>query len=785
MTLEEFYQQHGLPMDLPLDGEIHKFPLLGTLDGWLIGKRLPSGGLSVTANSWILKSRGNPNWVYDGADESGKLPSPEEIAAYKKEAEAKKLQRNWEAKRISEAFLRTAKPITSHPYLTKKGLPDGESYGCFELGDGLVVPLGQYSKGHWGYQIISPDGDKKFLPGSKLKGSYHLLLCEDGGTGDYPVIFCEGLATGASLWHALDKHCTVIVCFNASNMVAVTTDYKERSKDWKHQDPLIFAADNDQWTEGNPGLTSAMKAQEVMGRGSVLFPPFPNDQLEKLTDFNDWHVALGLDSLKALLQTLQESSESTATSENSLNGEPIAHELGAIQLMPLKWVKSEDGKPPRKPAQDTVATALYSAYGRLLMREKADVFVWRGTHWKELDPRDFKHFIRRAAQTLMKRSANDKDLNAYYNLLLDKLDTVPEGQSFYKQLVNVANFQDGTLWMLGQGSGLHLEFKPHNSHDLITWALPYKYKAPRPANLIWDEWLERTFNNDPDRAGKVQALRMLAGACLIPMKPCLGFFYGPAGTGKSTFAKIAMRFVGENNYSSLPPEEMEGFMLETMINKRVNIVTDIAGGRVDKGIFKRFHDTMEVTINRKQRTGVKARLPALHLFCGNELPMGMDLVTNAMDRRVAIIEMLNALPADQMEDSIEERILAAGSGAILDFCEQGLKELCARGGKYLNPESGKAVLESHKKENPVREFIAAIENGDVLHEGATLEIVADLKISKPILGKLFCEHVLGATTQNKKIKWMLYRDMTKLGYKTVASRGTDYYVGVGIRGPGF
>ena len=55
---------------------------------------------------------------------------------------------------------------------------------------------------------------------------------------------------------------------------------------------ITIAADNDQWTEGNPGLTKARQAA-AMTRAKVIYPDFTGmDTSSHPTDFNDY-VRLG------------------------------------------------------------------------------------------------------------------------------------------------------------------------------------------------------------------------------------------------------------------------------------------------------------------------------------------------------------------------------------------------------------------------------------------------------------------------------------------------------------
>src|SRR5699024_5600705 len=68
---------------------------------------------------------------------------------------------------------------------------------------------------------------------------------------------------------------------------------------------MTVAADNDQWTEGNPGLKAARAAAEAIG-GILIYPTFTKQALARFkdkhgkgpTDFNDLHQTGGIAQVK-------------------------------------------------------------------------------------------------------------------------------------------------------------------------------------------------------------------------------------------------------------------------------------------------------------------------------------------------------------------------------------------------------------------------------------------------------------------------------------------------------
>ncbi len=91
-------------------------------------------------------------------------------------------------------------------------------------------------------------------------------------------LVAEGFATAATL-HENTGYC-VVTAFNAKNLKPVTIAIRQRFKDID----LTIAADNDRFTEGNPGVTCANEAA-IAACASVIISQFYDD--ESGTDFND------------------------------------------------------------------------------------------------------------------------------------------------------------------------------------------------------------------------------------------------------------------------------------------------------------------------------------------------------------------------------------------------------------------------------------------------------------------------------------------------------------------
>ena len=194
-----------------------------------------------------------------------------EAEAAREHAEAK---RQAEAQSVAAWIIRRAKPADpAHSYLTAKGVKSAGDLREYRRALGL--PLRDTAGKLHSLQFISPDGTKRFLTGGRISGCFFTLADKADG----PLVICEGYATAASVAEATGF--ASLAAMNCGNLPAVAVALRAK---WPARE-LILAADNDQWTAGNPGLTKATEAAKATG-SKLAVPSFP-DTASKPTDFND------------------------------------------------------------------------------------------------------------------------------------------------------------------------------------------------------------------------------------------------------------------------------------------------------------------------------------------------------------------------------------------------------------------------------------------------------------------------------------------------------------------
>ena len=182
-----------------------------------------------------------------------------------KEREQKQAQA---AKRAAELWDSYPEATDDNPYLQRKGVTN---YGLRQDGDRLVVPVLDAQLKIAGLQYIDAAGGKKFLAGTKKKGSFFVI--DPGQMREaHTINYVEGYATGASYYADLGQ--PVVVCFDAYNLSPVAETISGYFPKAKH----VFIADfDDSQTGEREAVKAAQVVQRIGAQAEVLMPQSKGD----------------------------------------------------------------------------------------------------------------------------------------------------------------------------------------------------------------------------------------------------------------------------------------------------------------------------------------------------------------------------------------------------------------------------------------------------------------------------------------------------------------------------
>ena len=274
------------------DGEIHRVAHVsskkGALDGWYILHS--SGKVPVGIAGCWKEPTFEAKWVAD-IGRSMSFTERFEHDKWMQDLKAKKeadrlVSQAVAAERAEDEVGTYADASSDHPYLVRKHI---EPHGIkIDRAGRLVVPVIDQHGEILSYQTIDAEGNKRFLKGGKIEGGFFELR------GNRKIIFIgEGFATCASIYEATGY--TVMVAFDCGNLAKVAKAAREMFPGSR----IVIGADNDQWTDGNPGVTKG-RAAAALVFGEIVYPSFSESDMtdNKPTDWNDLHCLQGLDAVK-------------------------------------------------------------------------------------------------------------------------------------------------------------------------------------------------------------------------------------------------------------------------------------------------------------------------------------------------------------------------------------------------------------------------------------------------------------------------------------------------------
>lgn len=267
------------------------------------------------------------------------------LAEDKKRAElARKAENDRAAEKAAKAWKQCSTDGDCE-YLSRKGVA---AHGVrFSPQGAMVIPMLDVANKVHGLQIIRGKAapgqkqrlGKEFWPaGLAKKGHFHLI----GGVPDGVLLVAEGYATAASLFEATGL--PVAVAFDAGNLAPVAEALHKRYKQAK----ILVCADDDAFSEGNPGVTAASGAAMQVG-GAFVAPVFADQaarlaafeqKSQKVTDFNDLHLAEGLHVVREQVQARLTALGWTLTRKPAPAAQPRGE--GKAENAPLRPIDSLD-----------------------------------------------------------------------------------------------------------------------------------------------------------------------------------------------------------------------------------------------------------------------------------------------------------------------------------------------------------------------------------------------------------------------------------------------------------
>lgn len=304
------FADYGLQVDRPLNfGKLTRVKAEGDKGaektGWYVAyeHRADDGQTLILGSfgNWRLGEKQNikPKGI-KLSDTDRELMRARQEEAKRKQSEAQERAASRAAKRAAGMWSRMPEKGDSAYLQRKQIIGFGVRYA--PRSGSVLIPMRNAKGRIVGLQVIYPKKredlgrDKTYWPyGVAKEGAYH-LIGPHPEPGE-PILVAEGYATGASLHMATGL--AVAMAFDAGNLLPVGKALREQFP----ARPLIFCADDDWKTKRpngdswNPGVETAEKAATILG-GQAVVPVWPGERGDKDTDFNDLHIAAGMEEVR-------------------------------------------------------------------------------------------------------------------------------------------------------------------------------------------------------------------------------------------------------------------------------------------------------------------------------------------------------------------------------------------------------------------------------------------------------------------------------------------------------
>ena len=277
-----------------LDGQIHRFRIDGD------SRHERSGAYCVWTDGWPAgwvrnwRTGEHTTWHFSrealGEEARSSLSEEQynELLRKARELQAQSLealkQKQLKASDWARAQFSALLPAPENfSYFVRKNVP------CFGLRfkpdtRQLAVPLRNIEGNIQSIQWIDENGKKKFFEGAPTVAAFWSIALDTIKPAeiDGVILVGEGYATMATVYELTGLPCVAaMTCHNLLNVGKALHAHFQNVK-------IIFIADNDHNTDGNPGFKHATDADRAICNAGIVLPPFSNE--DNGTDWNDYRA---------------------------------------------------------------------------------------------------------------------------------------------------------------------------------------------------------------------------------------------------------------------------------------------------------------------------------------------------------------------------------------------------------------------------------------------------------------------------------------------------------------
>lgn len=315
------------------------------------------------------------------------------------------------------------------------------------------------------------------------------------------------------------------------------------------------------------------------------------------------------------------------------------------------------------------------------------IYIYTGTHLKEVDENELMMFLKFSYQQLSGDSVYSGKRELINGLTAQFPYTVM-GLNV-KQAEDKINFGNGTL-DLKTGT-----LCKHDWADYFRYVLPYDYDK----NASCPTFMKYLNEVMPEKEAQ-DVLSEFVGWLFMPglkLEKIL-FLYGSGCNGKSVFIDVVEALLGKENISHESLSDLCGEYgansRSNLAGKILNTCSDVAPNAFAGDLFKRIASGEPISTKILYKDVTTLTDYAKMMFCLNELPKTND-TSNGFYRRFLIAPFNVQIPKNRINPNLAKDIISHELPGIMNWVLKG-RERLVRNGKFTDSPVMNKTLEEYR-----------------------------------------------------------------------------------------
>ena len=326
------------------------------------------------------------------------------------------------------------------------------------------------------------------------------------------------------------------------------------------------------------------------------------------------------------------------------------------------------------------------------------VRVFTGSHWDDIEPQQWKDFVRICAERIGlpgslcmdHKFMNQLAEGTAFNLSACRKQKIPSNEVWL-------NLRNGVLMVKADGS---VELHEHRKEDLFTYTLNYIYN-PLAEYHQWKGFLDRVL---PEKESQ-QVLREFIGYCLMNNHRLerLLLLYSEGLNGKSVTLEVVEYLLGSMNVSYLSLSDLTNDDVKRagIEGKKLNISHE-SGKDVNPNVLKQLTSGEPVLIKHLYVDPRPTDNYGKFIAAFNQLPKAEN--TFGFFRRLIILPYEVTIPKEEIDRQLPSKLKQEISG-ILNWVLEAIPELMNRGEFTMSMKCENALERYRLQSDSVRLFV--------------------------------------------------------------------------------